>query len=122
MTRLILTTTGSKRKRSPSIAVFVEDLRKVEVATWEHKGGLGAFVNLDGASGTNDGCVCEIPPGKQLKEPKHLYEEMVIILEGHGATSIWQKDGRKLTFATVIREVFFAIPLNAHYSAFQWPG
>src|SRR5215470_19610774 len=49
---------------------FVEDLKKVEVATWEHKGGLGAFVNLDGAGGTNDGYVCEIPPGKAVKRSK----------------------------------------------------
>jgi len=78
---------------------FIEDLKKVEVAPWEHKGGLGAFVNLDGTGGTNDGYVCEIPPGKQLKEQKHLYEEMVYVLDGHGATSIWQKDGKKHTFA-----------------------
>src|SRR5881392_2896361 len=74
---------------------FIEDLTKVEVAPWEHKGVLGAFINLDGAGGTNDGYVCEIPPGKQLREQKHLYEEMVYILDGHGATSIWQKDGKK---------------------------
>ena len=34
---------------------FIEDLKKVEVAPWQHKGGLGAFVNLDGTGGTNDG-------------------------------------------------------------------
>ena len=100
---------------------FVEDLRKVEVATWEHKGGLGAFVNLDGAGGTNDGYVCEIPPGKQLREQKHLYEEMVYILEGHGATSIWQKDGKKHTFEWHPGSLF-AIPLNAHYQHFNGQG
>ena len=49
---------------------FIDDLKKVEVAPWEHKGGLGAFVNLDGTGGTNDGYVCEIPPGKQFKRAK----------------------------------------------------
>lgn len=77
---------------------FIEDLRKVEVAPWEMKGGLGAFINLDGAGGTNDAYVCEIPAGKQLKPQKHLYEEMVFILDGHGATSVWQKEGRKHIF------------------------
>ena len=100
---------------------FIEDLRKVEVAPWELKGGLGAFVNLDGTGGTNDGYVCEIPPGKQLKEQKHLYEEMVYILTGHGATSIWQRDGKKHTFEWHPGSLF-AIPLNAHYQHFNGQG
>jgi len=100
---------------------FIEDLTKVEVAPWEHKGGLGAFVNLDGTGGTNDGYVCEIPPGKQLKEQKHLYEEMVYVLDGHGATSIWQKDGKKHTFEWHPGSLF-AIPLNAHYQLFNGQG
>ena len=36
---------------------FHRRLTKVEVSPWEHKGGLGAFVNLDGTGGTNDGYV-----------------------------------------------------------------
>jgi len=100
---------------------FIEDLTKVEVAPWEHKGGLGAFVNLDGTGSTNDGYVCEIPPGKQLKEQKHLYEEMVYVLDGHGATSIWQKDGKKHTFEWHPGSLF-AIPLNAHYQLFNGQG
>ena len=100
---------------------FIEDLTKVEVAPWEHKGGLGAFVNLDGTGGTNDGYVCEIAPGKQLKEQKHLYEEMVYVLEGHGATSIWQRDGKKHSFEWHPGSLF-AIPLNAHYQHFNGQG
>src|SRR6266536_2825224 len=83
---------------------FIEDLTKVEVAPWEHKGGLGAFINLDGAGGTNDGYVCEIPPGKQLKEQKHLYEEMVYILDGHGRLLSGKKTARS-TPSNGIREV-----------------
>ena len=122
MTRLILTTTGSKRKRSPSIAVFRRRSKKSRGRNLgSTNGGLGAFVNLDGAGGTNDGYVCEIPPGKQLREQKHLYEEMVYILEGHGATSIWQKDGKKHTFEWHPGSLF-AIPLNAHYQHFNGQG
>ncbi|MEK7210757.1 MAG: cupin domain-containing protein, partial [Candidatus Binatota bacterium] len=100
---------------------FIEDLRKVEVAAWDHKGGLGAFINLDGTGGTNDAYVCEIPPGKQLKPQRHLYEEMVFILDGHGATSVWQKNGRKHTFEWHPGSLF-AIPLNAWYQHFNGQG
>ncbi len=115
-------TTWQRAQKIPiNRGFFVEDLKKVEVAPWEHKGGLGAFVNLDGTGGTNDGYVCEIPPGKQLKEQKHLYEEMVYVLEGHGATSIWQRDGKKHTFEWHPGSLF-AIPLNAHYQHFNGQG
>src|SRR5437762_13991946 len=72
---------------------FIEDLTKVEVAPWEHKGGLGAFVNLDGAGGTNDGYELDVQAGKQLIAQKHLYHDMNYHREGHGATSIRQRDG-----------------------------
>jgi mannose-6-phosphate isomerase-like protein (cupin superfamily) len=100
---------------------FIEDLRKVEVAPWDLKGGLGAFINLDGTGGTNDGYVCVIPPGKALKPQKHLYEEMVFIVEGHGATSVWQKDGKRHTFEWHPGSLF-AIPLNASYQHFNVQG
>ena len=100
---------------------FIEDLRKVELAPWSLKGGLGAFINLDGTGGTNDAYVCEIPPGKQLNRQRHLYEEMVFILDGHGATSIWQKNGKKHTFEWHPGSLF-AVPLNAWYQLFNGQG
>ena len=100
---------------------FVEDLSKIEVAPWDLKGGLGAFINLDGTGGTNDGYVCVIPPGKQLKPQRQLYEEMVFILEGHGATSVWQPDGKKHTFEWHPGSLF-AVPLNAWYQHFNGQG
>jgi oxalate decarboxylase/phosphoglucose isomerase-like protein (cupin superfamily) len=100
---------------------FIQDLRKLEVGPWDLKGGSGAFVNLEGTGSTNDGYVCEIPPGKQLKPQKHLYEEMVYILDGHGATSVWQKDGKKHTFEWHPGSLF-AVPLNARYQHFNGQG
>lgn len=100
---------------------FIEDLKKVEVAPWNLKGGLGAFINLEGAGGTNDGYVCEIPPGQHLKPQKHLFEEMVYIIDGHGATSVWQKDGKKQTFEWHPGSLL-AIPLNAWYQHFNGQG
>ncbi len=100
---------------------FIEDLGKVEVAPWDLKGGLGAFINLEGTGGTNDGYVCEIPPGKHLKPQRHMYEEMVFIVEGHGATNVWQKEGKKHTFEWHPGSLF-AIPLNAYYQHFNGQG
>ncbi|MCH7570622.1 MAG: cupin domain-containing protein [Deltaproteobacteria bacterium] len=100
---------------------FVEDINKVEVAPWELKGGLGSFVNLDGAGEVNDAYVCEIPPGGKLKTQKHLYEEMVFIAKGHGATTVWQREGKRHTFEWHPGSLF-AIPLNAWYQHFNGSG
>jgi oxalate decarboxylase/phosphoglucose isomerase-like protein (cupin superfamily) len=93
---------------------YVEDINKVEVAPWELKGGLGAFINLEGTGGINDAYVCVIPPGQKLKPQRHLYEETVYVVQGCGATTVWQKSGKKSTFEWQAGSLF-AIPLNAGY-------
>jgi len=100
---------------------YVPDIKTVEVAPWELKGGRGAFINLDGAGGTNDAYVCEIPPGEKLKPQKHLYEEMIYIASGRGATTVWQRDGNKQMFEWQ-RGSLFAIPLNAWHQHFNGSG
>jgi mannose-6-phosphate isomerase-like protein (cupin superfamily) len=100
---------------------FVEDLNKVEVEPWDLKGVPCSFVVLDGTGGVNDGYVCEIPTGGKTKPQKHLYEEMVYITKGYGATSVWQKDGKKHTFEWGPGSLF-AVPINAHYQHFNASG
>ena len=100
---------------------YVRDIQTVEVAPWEHKGGFGSLINLEGAGGTNDAYVCEIPAGGRLKAQKHLYEEMVYVAKGHGATTVWQKEGKKHTFEWGPGSLF-AVPLNAWYQHFNGSG
>ncbi|HWO40343.1 MAG TPA: ethanolamine ammonia lyase-activating protein [Candidatus Eisenbacteria bacterium] len=100
---------------------FVEDVNTVELAPWDLKGAPAAFVVLDGTGGVNDAYICEIPPGGKLKPQKHLYEEMVYITKGYGATTVWQKSGKKHTFEWGPGSLF-AIPLNAYYQHFNANG
>jgi mannose-6-phosphate isomerase-like protein (cupin superfamily) len=97
---------------------FVQDISSVELAFWNFKGGPASFVNLDGTGDTNDAYVCEIPPGSKLKPQKHLYEELVYIARGHGATTVWQNGSKKHTFEWQPGSMF-AIPLNAWYQHFN---
>ena len=99
----------------------VEDLRTLELAPWARKGALGAFVNLDGTGGTNDASVVEIPARGQTSVMRHIYEEMVFVLEGNGSTSVWYDDKRKVTFEWG-KGSLFAIPLNARYQHFNGSG
>ena len=69
---------------------FIADsLLKLKLAEWERTGGKGAFVNLDGAGGTCDAVIHEIPPGGELKPQRHMFEQMIFVLQGQGATTIW---------------------------------
>jgi len=99
----------------------VEDLRTVELAPWARKGASGAFINLDGTGGTNDAYVLEIPPRGQTNVQRHIYEEMVYVLEGNGSTSVWYDEKRKVTFEWG-KGSLFAIPLNAKYQHFNGSG
>ena len=100
---------------------FVPDINAAELAHWDLKGGPAAFVMLEGAGGTNDAYICEIPPGGQLLPQRHMYEEMVYITQGHGATTVWQRDGRKHSFEWGPGSLF-AMPLNADYQHFNSSG
>jgi mannose-6-phosphate isomerase-like protein (cupin superfamily) len=99
----------------PSITGFyIEDLKTVEVAPWARLGVNGAFVNLEGTGGTNDGIVIEIPGGKSTTPQHHLFEAMVYVVGGNGATEVWYDENRKVSFEWNTGSVF-AIPLNATY-------
>jgi oxalate decarboxylase/phosphoglucose isomerase-like protein (cupin superfamily) len=101
---------------------FVEDLNKVPVEPWDLKGVPCSFVVLDGTGGTNDGYVCEIPAGGKTKPQKHMYEEMVYVTKGYGATTVWQRDGKKKHTFEWGPGSMFAVPINADYQHFNASG
>lgn len=88
---------------------------------WPRKGGKGAVINLTGSEGVTDAYIAEIPPGKRLQPQKHLYEEMIVILSGRGATTIWQEGGAEQTFEWQEWSLF-AIPINAWHQHFNGQG
>jgi quercetin dioxygenase-like cupin family protein len=62
--------------------------------------------------------VCEIPPGESLDVQHHLYEQFTLILQGQGATEIWQKNGPKRTFEWG-KGSLFAPPKNTYYRMYN---
>src|SRR5882757_7148546 len=76
---------------------IIPDLLKLELGDWTRTGGKAAFANMDGAGGTCDTVIEEIAPGAQLKPVRHMYEKAIFILEGQGATTIWNEGGKKHT-------------------------
>jgi quercetin dioxygenase-like cupin family protein len=100
---------------------YLEDLRQVELAPWNWRGGRGAYLNLIGTGDVNDGYLCEIAPGKSLHPRRMLFEEMIFVVEGNGSTSIWNDEKKKISFEW--REgSLFSPPVNTWRQHFNGSG
>lgn len=100
---------------------FIQDIAGLKLEPWPRQGGKGCYINLIGNEQATDAYVCEIEPGKSLKAEKHLFEEMVLILEGRGATSIWNQGEGQQAFEWQ-KGSLFAIPINAWHQHFNGQG
>jgi oxalate decarboxylase/phosphoglucose isomerase-like protein (cupin superfamily) len=91
---------------------YVPDLRALELKPWAHRGGRGVYLNHDASRTSNDCYVCEIPAGGELVSRRQLCEEMILVLDGRGATRVWNDAGREVSFEWQAGSLF-AIPVNA---------
>jgi mannose-6-phosphate isomerase-like protein (cupin superfamily) len=104
--------------------LYCPDIAALELAPWARKGCDGAILNFDGfkanAAG-NDIHVIEMAPGKSSNPERHMYEEIVYVFSGRGATSIWLDENNKQSFEWGAGSLF-AIPLNANFQHFNGSG
>lgn len=98
---------------------YIDDLRSLEVKPWSRMGGLGAYVNLFGEESWGDNYVCEIAPGQSLKPQRHLFEELVYVLSGRGATTFWTREGGPKRTFEWNEQSLFALPANIGYQHFN---
>jgi oxalate decarboxylase/phosphoglucose isomerase-like protein (cupin superfamily) len=102
-------------------ALYVRNLRTVELKPWARRGGNAVFVNHDASRVSNDSYVMEIPAGKKLEPHRQLFEEMILVLSGHGSTTVWNDAGAKVSFEWGPGSLF-AIPLNTWHQHFNGSG
>ncbi|MYR25995.1 MULTISPECIES: cupin domain-containing protein [unclassified Streptomyces] len=102
-------------------AHYVPDLRTVELKPWERRGGRGVFINHEATRTSNDCYLCEIPAGGKLAPQRQLFEEMILVLDGHGSTRVWNDAGGEVSFEWGPGSLF-AIPLNANHQHFNGAG
>jgi gentisate 1,2-dioxygenase len=98
----------------------VPDVKEVELRPWDLVGGSAAALSFSDQL-VADGYVTEIGPGEQLKPQRHLFEELVFIAEGRGATRIGFEGigAREFEWSA---GALFAIPLNATFQHFNGSG
>src|SRR3954469_18642616 len=102
-------------------ARYIPNLHTVELKPWARRGGRGVYINHDASRTSNDCYVCEIPAGKKLEPQRQLFEEMILVLDGRGSTTVWNDAGKRITFEWKAGALF-AIPLNTWHQHFNGSG
>ena len=100
---------------------FGVDLLEVPTAPWPRFGIDGGLVHLKGRGDFVSIFVLDLAAGAKSAPQKHLFEEVVYVLSGHGNTTIETSDGRKHSFEWGPKSLF-ALPLNARYQHFNSSG
>ena len=57
-------------------------------------------------------------PARSSEPHRQLFEEMSLVLEGRGSTTVWNNEGKRITFEWKAGSLF-AIPLNAWHQHFN---
>src|SRR5437660_12919818 len=80
----------------PIVESFGIDLLKVETRPWPRMGPVnGAYALTSGRGDFIDMYVLDIPPARATDAQKHLYEEVIYVLDGRGSTTIEASDGSR---------------------------
>ncbi|NIO07853.1 MAG: cupin domain-containing protein [Deltaproteobacteria bacterium] len=99
---------------------IIEDLNDLTLGEWERRGGKAAYTRMANQEDVNLQIV-EIPPKGELKPEHHMYESIMYVMKGRGATSIWQ-EGEPKTTVEWEEGALLAIPLNAWHQEFNSSG
>jgi quercetin dioxygenase-like cupin family protein len=100
---------------------WVEDLTAIPVAPWRRTGVRGSFINLVGSGRTCGAYVLEIPPRSETQPQRYLFEQLIYVVKGRGATSVWNQGSAKQTFEWQEGSLF-SPPLNAWHQHFNAQG
>jgi len=98
----------------------LEDLASLPLRDWERRGGKAAYTRLGNQESYNLQIV-EIPPRGELKPEHHVYDSIMYVMKGRGATTIWQEGETKQTIEWEEGSLL-AIPLNAWHQEFNSSG
>lgn len=97
----------------------VDNLEQTRLSPSKRRGGLGAYLNL-GYQQLTDGYLAEAPPNGSLNPERHLYEELVYVINGkEGHTILGYGKGEDRHEVKWKKGSVFAIPLNCFHQHFN---
>lgn len=97
----------------PVVRAISADLHKVTRGAWRRLGGAGAYVQMFGTEGGLGCAVIEIAASGATRSEKHLFEEMVLVLEGRGTTELWLAESDRRVVFEWQPGSLFSVPPNA---------
>ena len=100
---------------------FGVDFFAIETKRWDRYEARGALVHVKGRGDFVTTFALELPPGGRAAPQQHLFEELVLVLEGHGSTTVEAPDGSRHSFEWGPHSLF-ALPLNCRYQHFNGSG
>lgn len=106
----------------PVVEDFGVDLLEVQTSHWDRLGAGAAFVNVKGRGDFIAVTVVDLPPGGSTEPQRHLFEEVVYVLSGHGTTTVESADGSVSHSFEWGPKALFALPLNMRYRHFNVDG
>jgi quercetin dioxygenase-like cupin family protein len=95
--------------------IGVRRVHDLPMKQWQRLGGRGTYIQLFGTEGLWGMYAVEVPPAGALHPERHLYEKVVLVLEGRGSTEVWQEGQTKRHSFEWGKGSLFAIPLNAFH-------
>jgi uncharacterized RmlC-like cupin family protein len=104
----------------PILEDFAVDLNTAATRHWAQMDVAAAFVHLKGRGDFMSFFVVDLPPGGRTAPQRHLYEEVIYVLSGHGSTKI-EFEGETRSFEWGPNSLF-ALPLNIAYQHFNSSG
>ena len=110
-----------KTESIPIVEDFGIDLLSVEAKPWARLEAQGAYTLVKGRGDFLDTYVLEIRPGGSTAPQKHLFEEVVYVLDGRGSTTVESSSGQSHSFEWGAKSLF-ALPLNARYRHYNTSG
>jgi quercetin dioxygenase-like cupin family protein len=95
--------------------IGVQRVQDLPMAPWKRLGGRGSYIQLYGTEGLWGMYVVEVPGAGALNVEKHLYEKIVLAVEGRGSTEVWRDGQTKPHVFEWQKGSLFTIPLNANH-------
>ena len=81
--------------------IGVKRVQDLPMKPWARLGGRGSYIQLYGTEGLWGMYVVEIPGAGALNAERHLYEKVVLVVEGRGTTEVWQEGQSKRALVRV---------------------
>ena len=95
--------------------IGVRRVQDLPLVPWKRLGGRGSYIQLFGTEGLWGLYVVEVPGAGALNIDRHLYEKVVLVIEGRGTTEVWQEGQNKKHAFEWQKGSLFTIPLNAYH-------